>query len=333
MDKNALLEKAKAKKTERDYELQKQAFEGFVTELSTVISRGIQIDGLSELSAISLAVETFGQRTSDLVETIRDITCAIPDLSELSLPGTIELKSVTDDLLLKALEKIGDDGLLLQKFESLDVALGLLSETISKAETPGETVKDPAYVRIVLGAKGSERILENWPIPQFYGGSSGGGTSGGLTDTELRASPVPVSGSLSIDPTGLATDTGQDEIVAAIEAIPTTDVSALSTSANQTTIISAVDGIEAALATLIAATQTVYSKPTDIYAIQAISDDGTYKYYFYEAANKDWYVMRKHIANNVFSYVKGTGGYESVYQSAILGPSGSPTYDSYGDIF
>lgn len=48
---------------------------------------------------------------------------------------------------------------------------------------------------------------------KFYkaGGASvvagGGGTSGGLTDAELRASPVPVSA--TIDTTGLATDTGQ----------------------------------------------------------------------------------------------------------------------------
>lgn len=75
------------------------------------------------------------------------------------------------------------------------------------------------------------------------------------------------------------------------------------------------------------------SKEANKYGISAISDDGTYKYFWFEDADKNFYIMRKHKTDKVFSYTKGTGGYESVYQSAILGPSGSPTWDSYGDIF
>lgn len=78
---------------------------------------------------------------------------------------------------------------------------------------------------------------------------------------------------------------------------------------------------------------TVTAKPTDAYSIQAISDDGTYKYFFFEDDSANYYIMRKHITNKVFDYTAGTGGYSSVYQSAILGPSGSPTYDDYGATF
>lgn len=74
-------------------------------------------------------------------------------------------------------------------------------------------------------------------------------------------------------------------------------------------------------------------KATDGYSIQAISNDGTYKYYFFEDSALNWYILRKTLATSVFLYTKGTGGYASVYQSEILGPSGSPTFASYGATF
>lgn len=75
------------------------------------------------------------------------------------------------------------------------------------------------------------------------------------------------------------------------------------------------------------------SKATNAYSIVAISDDGTYKYFWFEDASLNYYIMRKHKTNKVFDYTKGTGGYEAVYQSSILGPSGSPTFANYGDTF
>jgi len=75
------------------------------------------------------------------------------------------------------------------------------------------------------------------------------------------------------------------------------------------------------------------AKATAAYSIQAVSDDGTYKYFFFEDASLNYYIMRKTKATSVFTYTKGTGGYASVYQSSILGPSGSPTFASYGNIF
>lgn len=74
-------------------------------------------------------------------------------------------------------------------------------------------------------------------------------------------------------------------------------------------------------------------KATDAYGIQAISDDGTYKYFFFEDASANYYVMRKNLSTSVFTYTKGTGGYSSVYQSSILGPSGTPTWADYGATF
>lgn len=69
------------------------------------------------------------------------------------------------------------------------------------------------------------------------------------------------------------------------------------------------------------------------YAIQAVADDGTYKYFYFEKADLNWYILRKHKANKVFTYWAGTGGYTSVYVSAVAGPSGVPVWDTYGATF
>jgi len=77
----------------------------------------------------------------------------------------------------------------------------------------------------------------------------------------------------------------------------------------------------------------VYSKPTSNYAIQAISETATDKYFFFEDPSNNWYVMRKTLATSVFAYTKGTGGYASVYVDSTTAPSGSLTYASYGNTF
>ena len=71
----------------------------------------------------------------------------------------------------------------------------------------------------------------------------------------------------------------------------------------------------------------------DKYGIQAISNDGTYKYYFFEDGSANYYVMRKTIASSLFKYTKGTGGYAAVYVDATHGPSGTPTWADYGATF
>lgn len=75
------------------------------------------------------------------------------------------------------------------------------------------------------------------------------------------------------------------------------------------------------------------AKDTDRFGIQAISDDGTYKYFFFEADDADYYIMRKHKTNKVFDYTAGTGGYAAVYVDSTSAPSGSPTWADRGATF
>lgn len=74
-------------------------------------------------------------------------------------------------------------------------------------------------------------------------------------------------------------------------------------------------------------------KPTNAYGVQAVSEDSTYKYFFFEDDSANWYILRKHKTNKVFSYGKGTGGYSSVYVNSTSGPSPAPTWGSYGSTF
>ena len=298
MDKNQKVNLAKAKKVKAD-ELKRErqadearrfdTVEAFVRQLSDVVEGGIEIEGLDSLSVACDRIEKFGDTVKALIENIAKHA---DGFSELEIPDQLTVNHVTDDLLLAKLEQVGDNGQLLQQLQAIDEALVLLAASIEKIKEQGKRPQDYLPVRLVEGWDDSLKFVHNLN----FGGGGGGGTANGLTDEQLRASPVPVEA--TIDTTGLATETGQDEIVAAIEASVTTPF-----------------------------------KPTDAYSVQAISDDGTYKYFFFEDASLNYYVMRKTLATNVFAYTKGVGGYATVYQSAILGPSGSPTWASYGVTF
>ena len=72
---------------------------------------------------------------------------------------------------------------------------------------------------------------------------------------------------------------------------------------------------------------------TKAYAYQAKSDDGTYKYFFFEDASKNYFIMRKNKTTGQAHYAAGTGGYESAYINSTSAPSGPPTWASYGTTF
>lgn len=75
------------------------------------------------------------------------------------------------------------------------------------------------------------------------------------------------------------------------------------------------------------------SKDSNSYAYQAKSVTSTYKYFFFEDRAGGWMIKRKTLSTGVFNYAKGTGGYDSVYDSPTTDPTGSLTWGSYGEIF
>lgn len=69
-------------------------------------------------------------------------------------------------------------------------------------------------------------------------------------------------------------------------------------------------------------------KATDAYAISNIEDTGTYKYFGFEDASGNWYIMRKTLATNIFLYTAGSSNYATGWTNRA-----SQTYASYGTTF
>lgn len=74
-------------------------------------------------------------------------------------------------------------------------------------------------------------------------------------------------------------------------------------------------------------------KATDGYGWQATSEDATYKYFYFEDSSLNYYILRKHKVNKVATYAAGTGGYTTVYTDKDNGPSGSPSWGTFGATF
>ena len=77
---------------------------------------------------------------------------------------------------------------------------------------------------------------------------------------------------------------------------------------------------------------TTGGSPLAKYFYSAKSETATYKYFFFEDADENWYIARKVLATGVFDYAVGTGGYQSVYDDATSDPIGPMTFGNIGSI-
>jgi len=191
-----LLAKAKKAKTETDRKIQKDLVEQFISDLADILGRGIEIKGIDSVDSVISKIEKFGQDTADLVSDIRQ---TISSIDELDIPENIEFKHVSDPVLIKTLRDIGNQDELIAKLAALDQTIIVLKDTLTAKKRNPE---DYQPVRIVLGQDSNLKFLENWPVPIFSGGVSS--STGGLTDAELRASPVEVTGDLTVSATPLS---------------------------------------------------------------------------------------------------------------------------------
>jgi hypothetical protein len=74
--------------------------------------------------------------------------------------------------------------------------------------------------------------------------------------------------------------------------------------------------------------------PTAKYGYNGKSETASYQYLFFEDKNLNWYILRKNLTTNIVDYVKGDGGFMSVYDSPTTAPSpANGDYGSYGEIF
>ena len=76
------------------------------------------------------------------------------------------------------------------------------------------------------------------------------------------------------------------------------------------------------------------TKPTSKYGYCGKSETASYQYLFFEDKDLNWYILRKDLTTNIVDYVKGEGGYITVYDSPTTAPDVvSGDYGSYGEIF
>lgn len=137
----------------------------------------------------------------------------------------------------------------------------------------------------------------------FYNATGGiGGATNGLTDSQLRASPVPVSA--TFDTTGLATETKQD------------------------TLIGLVDGIETLIGLTNTALATLNAAQKTEWIINDQEETDTYKYYGFESPAGTWKISRKTLADNSWRYATGSSDYATAWTNRA-----SQTYDTAGATF
>jgi hypothetical protein len=325
MDNQTKLDIAKKRLEAENVQTQKQKeqqdqfvgqLESFVGDLNRILSAGINISDSDKLDGLSDSIERLGVEAVSLVERV---ALCVDRFSELTIPEHIELH--TDSLLLDKIDQleleIPED--LTKRLVQLDATIVELSKALKTKQSPSKLPDDFQPVRIVVGDEGALRFLRDMPMPFFSGG--GGSSSGGLTDAELRATPVPVTGDLTVDTTGLATETKQDATIAAIEAVEAkqlpdgheVEVNNLPTeyplpSSQVTTLTPQTDAL----------TDTqLRASPLDVsfdhldYQIYDIAETTDHKYFGFRTVDGEWKIMRKTLASNAFRYVYGTSDYSS----------------------
>lgn len=246
------------------------------------------------------AIDELNKTLNEQPVALNDLSEQLSVLSELKAlkPALSEVAKAIKDIKSTEKVSVSNLGALISAVEknkpkstkTLEQAFKKLAKAVQDNKAPQDP-KDFVPMRRVIKV-GNVLQFDDSPATFTLTNSGGGGSSDGLTDAQLRATPVDISADNLPLPDGASTSAKQDSIISAINAL----------------------------------------EPSS-YGIQAISDDGTYKYFFFEDNDANYYILRKHIANKVFDYTAGTGGYSSVYQDATSGPSGSPTWGDKGTIF
>lgn len=204
MDRQQKVKVATKKLQQSKHDKNVSLLESFVLELQKTLDKRIEIVGLDSLEDMVVQLNAHSERVSGQVKQIVSLLADV----EVDIPKHVNVRVKSDEALLVKLEELKDDGSIVRQLEVLDEHVLLLNKVLSDRQ--GKRPEDYIPVRIVLGDDSALDWLRMFPAPIF---SSGGGSSGGLTDEELRASPVPVEVS------GISTEAKQDNIISELETL------------------------------------------------------------------------------------------------------------------
>lgn len=216
---NRKIEKAKKKRQleAQSRELQEKGIKASESLEKAIHSLSELINGQDEYDFTRLEKQLEKiDKSLDLTKHFTNLERSIKQLS----PQTHNNKTKIQDFS-KLLKAVSDNKPLPVNIDltKLEKAVVNIEQYISEQSEPSDQgAENYQPVRRVVKVGNRFIFDDNFTNAGGGGGSGGGGTTDGLTDTELRATPVPVSGTVA--------------------------VTGVSTAANQTTIIGHVDGIE-----------------------------------------------------------------------------------------
>lgn len=222
----------------------------------------------SVAQAVVLSNETLD---ASLKDNFSQLLSAVKD-NKPDDTSQIELSKKIGKSLANIEEKIDDSklspaiNLTALSQEELRTELGTL---LARLPQDSQRIVTVAYENATADKYLNVRLTDGMSFYRASGGG-GGGSSSGLTDAQLRASPVDVNATL--DTTGLATEAKQDATITAVQGINTqlratpldvdtglaqpiqeggsVTVTGGATSAKQDTIIGHIDGMETLLGTI-----------------------------------------------------------------------------------
>lgn len=226
-----------------------------ISELKSVLGLGTELTNLDELVDQLSQVESLKPEISSLRKSIENIK--LPNV-----PNSIGIKGLGDIVRAIGRIKVETSGSFDEKqFNEVITKLEALNKAAQTKVTIDNRQADE-FIPFRRVIQVGNRFFFDDSVPSG-GGGGGGGTSsassgGGLTDTELRASAVPVSGTF-FQATQPISHAALTELAAAINASSQLDVNiaagnitGFATSVKQDTIIGHLDGVEASLASIVA---------------------------------------------------------------------------------
>jgi len=214
---NLKIEKAKKK---REVEAQQRLLQKDSTEASKNLEKAIHklselLNGQEEYDFTRL------EKQLEKIDKSLDLTKYFTNLErsiKANSPRTDNKTKIQD--FSKLLKAVSDNKPLPVNIDltKLEKAVVNIEQYINDQSQPSDQgAENYQPVRRVIKVGNRFIFDDNFSNAGGGGGSSGGGTTDGLTDAQLRASPVPVSA--SIDTTGLATSAKQDTQTALLTTI------------------------------------------------------------------------------------------------------------------
>lgn len=323
-------------------ELKKQLVDELVALPEKIATATPKPKELTELNVKVLNPENFDGKVSvqnEIKSEITNLNQIIEPLTNVKnaiVENATKEVSVKTPIIVKDLEKLSD---LLTKLlekntkvvvKAPDVNLDI-PNSVSINNWPTRP-KEAIPVRLTDGDRFINQLTQ--VIKSGGGGrvtpyQTADGEASFVTLEADKSIPVTVKNDLSINTSGLATESKQTDTITALGNL-------ITTSAFQARIPTNGQKTKSASLPVVLASDQVVSvsddkiKPTDAYSLIQFDDTSntSYEYYAYMDKDSNWYIKRLTTATNLFEFIAGSSSYTTAWTNRA-----SQTYATYGSTF